>query len=94
MSQTHSEARSYDVLPGDDLGFYRTTRYFLTTEISEAEDEFIALLIDKESGGRQLRPVRLEAGQVFVISPSWPHKETPYPLGHFKTIEKVIGLHF
>ena len=82
-----------DFSPGG-LGFEQsvTAIYTYPTNIPLKEgSRFHAILIDQE-GVCWLRPVRIEAGQIFIISPSWPFGEVSFPLDHFRSIERVSSI--
>lgn len=98
---SYGEGKGKEYLPEDfsygGLGIHPGAKavYTYAADIPMKEGSpFNAILIDQESGERWLRPIRIEAGQIFVISPSWPFGEVSFPLDYFRSIERVHGILF
>jgi len=75
-----------------DLGCWPFARAFITGDfpLKEGDSSEIAILTDKLGSGQcWVRRIRIEASQIFVTSPLWPHAEVPFPLDYFKSIELV-----
>ncbi len=73
-----------------DPGGHPWAEAFYTYDIPLMEEN-TAILID-QYGKCWLRMVRIEDGQLIVISPLWPHGEVTFPLDYFTSIEPVIRI--
>jgi hypothetical protein len=92
------KAKKYlpEALLFDGLGAHPPAGEIYTDDRPLQEDGsfFTAILTDRGSGRCWARTVRIEAGRIFVTVPSWPHGEVPFPLDHFKSIERVIRIDY